>query len=474
MPQILALSRYNNTSVMPTVAAFDDKLPIVPYYKEDGNGFMTTLIQIKDRSAMHKACILIKHVIACGDGVIIKRKDGEPYAENKSLEAFLAKVNDKNESAQDVIQKMLFDEIMTRMHTVAITLQTIGEGEEQQVIREELSVTHEDISTFRLGKPIENKLKECYLSYRWTTDLVKYEQKKLMDFAERLPLFDGQDYAKSVIYSTTYETGTYYYAIPDYFTLEFKRWADISYAIPTYNHSRIENQFRPGGSMTLIGRLPEGKDPEDYVNEVQNRFTGEGNNSSMVISIVDQKDAAPIIEIFNDAPEGIFESLSTLATESVLRAHRLHPSILMATAGSLGQASELKTIFELFYKNVIEGYQSSVLKTWDTILEYAGFGEYTLEIANNSPISLLNNIDLSNILSINEIREELGYAPLDTEQGQTKTLAEIIGVGGLTAMKDIIADVNLSDASKRGLLAVAFNLNAEQINSILPPLTPTV
>ena len=300
MPQILALSRYNNTSVMPTVAAFDDKLPIVPYYKEDGNGFMTTLIQIKDRSAMHKACILIKHVIACGDGIIIKRKDGEQYVTNEALEAFLAKVNDKNESAEDVIQKMLFDEIMTRMHTVAITLQTVGEGEEQQVIREELSVTHEDISTFRLGKPIENKLKECYLSYRWTTDLVKYEQKKLMDFAERLPLFDGQDYAKSVIYSTTYETGTYYYAIPDYFTLEFKRWADISYAIPTYNHSRIENQFRPSGSMTLIGRPPEGKDADEYANEVQNRFTGEGNNSSLVVSIVDQKEAAPIIEIFNE------------------------------------------------------------------------------------------------------------------------------------------------------------------------------
>jgi hypothetical protein len=459
---------------MPTVAAFDDKLPIVPYYKEDGNGFMTTLIQIKDRSAMHKACILIKHVIACGDGVIIKRKDGEQYVTNEALEAFLAKVNDKNESAEDVITKMLFDEIMTRMHTVAITLQTIGEGEEQRVIREELSVTHEDISTFRLGKPIENRLKECYLSYRWTTDLVKYDAKKLIDFAERLPLFDGEDYAKSVIYSTTYETGTYYYAIPDYFTLEFKRWADISYAIPTYNHSRIENQFRPSGMITFFGRPPEGQEPQDFAQDVQNRLTGEGNNSSILINIVEQKEQAPAVEIFDDAPEGIFESLSTLATESVLRAHRLHPSILMATAGSLGQASELKTIFELFYKNVIEGYQSSVLKTWDTILDYAGFAEYTLEIANNSPISLLNNIDLSNILSINEIREELGYAPLDTEQGQTKTLAEIIGVGGLQAMTAIVSDVELSDASKRGLLSVAFNLNAEQINSILPPLTPTV
>jgi hypothetical protein len=63
---------------------------------------------------------------------------------------------------------------------------------------------------------------------------------------------------------------------------------------------------------------------------------------------------------------------------------------------------------------------------------------------------------------------------LETEQGQTKTLAEIIGVGGLQAMTAIVSDVTLSDASKRGLLAVAFNLNPEQINSILPPLTLTV
>jgi hypothetical protein len=144
----------------------------------------------------------------------------------------------------------------------------------------------------------------------------------------------------------------------------------------------------------------------------------------------------------------------------------------MATAGSLGQDKELKTIFDLFYKNTIEGYQKAVLKTWDKILDYAGFGEYTLDIANNNPISLLGNIDLSQILSVNEIRTELGYAELADEQSDTKTLAELIGVGGLQALTAIVSDPNLSRETKAGLLTVAFNLTADQINAILP-LEPT-
>jgi len=33
---ILALSRYNNTTVLPNAAKFDDKLPVIPFFKEDG------------------------------------------------------------------------------------------------------------------------------------------------------------------------------------------------------------------------------------------------------------------------------------------------------------------------------------------------------------------------------------------------------------------------------------------------------
>ena len=473
IPQIYALSRYTNTTVMPNAAKFDDKLPIIPFFKEDANNFIGTLTEMYNRSAMHKACILIKHVLACGDGIIINRKDGNPYVQNPELEEFLNEVNAYGETAEDVIKKQLFDDILTQMHTVRLTLETVGEGEDAIVNRNNLSVSHADISTFRLGKPVEGKMKECYLSYAWDSELKKYDAKALEKEAEKLQLFNGEDVAESVIYSTAYETGRYYYAIPDYFTLEFKRWADISYAIPTYNHSRIENQFKPSGSMTFIGRPPEGAQPQDFMYDVQQMFTGEGNNSRMLINMVENKDQAPIVELFDDAPQGIFETLSELATQSVLRGHRMHPSILMATAGSLGQANELRTIFELFYKNVIEGYQKRVLRTWDKVLDFAGFGEYTLDIANNNPISLLGNIDLSNVLSVNEIRTELGYEELADKQSE-KTLADKLGAENVRLMQAYLADNNLKTEQKRGVLKTLFNLNEVDINNILPLPNPTL
>lgn len=479
--QILALSRYSNTSVMPNAAKYDEKLPIIPFFKEDGNDFMGTLTEMYNRSAMHKSCIRIKHVIACGDGVIINRKDGQPYVKNQRLEDFLAEVNEYGQSVDEVISRQLFDQILTQMHTARLTADAMLLEKQEQTDPDEyivdkttLSVTHEDISTARLGKPVDKKLKDVYLSYCWRDELKKYDAKKLGEFAEMIPLFTGEELKDSIIFSTAYETGRYYYAVPDYFTLEFKRWADISYAIPTYNHSRIENQFRPSGMVTFIGNPPEGKTPNDFADDVQDRFTGESNNSRLIVNLVQQAEQAPKVEIFDDAPEGIFNDLSRLSTESVLRGHQMHPAILMATAGSLGQDKELKTIFDLFYKNTIEGYQKAVLRTWDKILDYAGFGEYTLDIANNNPISLLGNIDLSNILSVNEIRTELGYPELADEQSDTKTLAELIGVGGLQALTAIVSDPNLNREAKAGLLSVAFNLTADQINAILPVQTTTI
>jgi len=77
---------------------------------------------------MHKACILIKHVLACGDGIIINRKDGQPYTGNTELEAFLDEVNDYGETATDVITKQLFDEILTQMHSLKVTFRSDWRG----------------------------------------------------------------------------------------------------------------------------------------------------------------------------------------------------------------------------------------------------------------------------------------------------------------------------------------------------------
>jgi hypothetical protein len=469
VPNILGMARYNNTTVPSRAMKYDEKLPIIPFYKEDGNGFIQTLIEIAGRAATHKACLNIKHKMACGDGIIINRKDGQPYVTNTALEEFLDKVNSNGETAMDIISRMLYDEILTGSHCGQIvTAVSEVEGEKIADIKN-VSITHEDISTFRYAKPVDGKLADCYLSYCWADELKKYSTDLLIKHAKRLPLFYGQVEAESVIHSTSYQTGRNYYAIPDYFTLSFKRWADIEYAVPTYNHSRIENKFMPSGMITLIGQPTADVTSEDYCQSVLDVFTGEGNNSRLLVSNVDQKESAPIVEMFNDAPNGIFLDLDRLGQENILRAHRMHPSILMATAGSLGEASQLKVVFDTFYKMVIEDYQKSVIATWDKILEYVGFGDYTLDIANNSPISLLGNIDVNTILDKDEIRTELGYEALENDEG----IITKLGADNVRLMQEYLSNVNLTNEQKRGALKVIFGLTDQVITSLLPT-PPTI
>jgi hypothetical protein len=466
-PNILGMARYSNTTVPSRATKFDDKLPIIPFFKEDGNGFIQTLIDIYGRSATHKSCISIKNTLACGDGIMINRKDGQPYVKNIDLEAFLNDVNSTGETAQDIVNRMLFDEILTGSHCGQIVTEVLDVNGVQVPNKKNVSVTHEDVSTFRYATPTDNKLVDCWLSYSWNDDLKKYTPDLLNKYAKRLPIFYGQVEAESVIHSVGYQTGRNYYAIPDYFTLSFKRWADIEYAVPTYNHSRIENKFMPSGTITLIGQPTTEQTGNEYCQDVLDVFTGEGNNSKLLVTLVDQKESAPIVELFPDAQSGIFLDLDALGKENILTAHQMHPAILMAVSKGLSNASELKVVVDQFYKMVIEGYQKSVLRTWDRILKYAGFEDYTLDISNNSPISLLGNIDLSKVLSVNEQRTELGYAELPDMQSE-KSLADKLGVENVRLMQGYLSDVNLTREQKQGILKVLFNLQDSEIQAILP------
>jgi hypothetical protein len=136
----------------------------------------------------------------------------------------------------------------------------------------------------------------------------------------------------------------------------------------------------------MYGDPPQDMTPTEYANKIQDNFTGEGNNAKLITQLVSNKESAPDYTKFSNEPDGIFMSLDTLTQQNILRAHKLHPTLLMSTAGSLGQSSEIKTLFDWFYATVIDGYQKMVLEFWDKVLEHAGFGQYRLEIANNNPI----------------------------------------------------------------------------------------
>jgi hypothetical protein len=459
----LGLSSYNNTSVAPVEKLGDT--PIIPYFKEDGNGFPNTLVDMYERGGIHRAAIQIKHRLSCGDGLIIVRRDGEQYEENPILEKWLSKVNN-NQSAFEVISNQLLDVVLFNMTACQIA----GKG---------LSTTvhHQDTSTLRFAKPVEVKgepsvLDSVYISNYWgDKELKKPDERSLTEYAEKLPLFEGQA-DPSILVVKNYQPTRNYYPIPDYFSLSFKRWVDIEYKIPTYNDSRIDNKFMPSGIYSVYGDPPADMTAKQYAQQIQDSFTGEGNNSRLIVQLLSNKESAPDYTEMSNEPDGIFLNLDTLAQQSILRGHKMHPMFLMATAGSLGQSSEIKTLFELYYSSVIKGYQEMIIEFWNKVLDHAGFGEYSLSIANNNPVSILGTLDISKYLSVNEVRTQLGYEANESENSNEKSLYELLGA----AAPQVIATISSKElliSEKRSILQVLFGLDIEQVDKLVP-LTPTI
>jgi hypothetical protein len=446
--KILAMAGYQRTSVTATEKF--DNTPIIPYFKGDSNQFPTLVRNMYERGSVHRAAVQLKHRLACGDGIIVSRKDGNAYEVNEALEAWLKQVNPN----QSVFQVMI-DQLLDCVLCGAVAGQVTGDGAAT-------TVYHEDFSTVRLATPPKDaKIEFAYISNMWDeTELRKPDAKNLAEYATRLPLFNHTG-ETSLLIVQNYTLGRKYYPIPDYYSLSFKRWVDIEYKIPTYNDSQIDNGWMPSGILTMYGDPPQDMTPTEYANKIQDNFTGEGNNAKLITQLVSNKESAPEYVSFSNEPDGIFMSLDTLTQQNILRAHKLHPTLLMSTAGSLGQSSEIKTLFDWFYATVIDGYQKMVLEFWDKVLEHAGFGQYRLEIANNNPISMLGSIDISKYLSVNEVRVEMGYDPIE-ETVNTETLIQL---------KELAKDAMLTQEQRRNF-AIILGLDADKALLLFP--NPTV
>jgi len=446
---------YNSRSIGTTkapVAKVDPKSPIISTV--DNNTFFEDLIQSFERSPTHRTCVKIQSRLLQGDGRLITRRDGQPYEYNPELEDWLNNVNGY-ESFEDVFAKQGLDFILTGNYALRKTKTASG-----------VHVDHEDITTFRLAKPVAGELQECYLSNYWNTkELKQINNKTLKDYAIKIPLFEGDD---SVYFHKDYAPSHKWYGMPNYYSVAGMRWIDVEYKIPTYNLSSIDNRFMPSGLLSLFGEPPSGMTADEYLQGFLYQFTGEGNSSKLVAQILSNPEQEPKYTQINDQPDGIFTELQDLAQQNILVMHAMHPSILMAIAGKLGSTSgaEVQKQIEQYVSMVIDPYISSCMKVWNNILKEIGFGEYQLSIANNNPISLLGDIDLSTVLSVNEMREELGYSEL--KETTDKRLIEIIGVDGMERMQAIISApiTELPLPRKKAMLKVGFGLDEDQINEI--------
>ena len=110
-----------------------------------------------------------------------------------------------------------------------------------------------------------------------------------------------------------------------------------------------------------------------------------------------------------------------MAAQSIVTAHRWKASLAgIQTAGSLGSNQQIRSEFDIVFTDVIRNVQRKVLnKFLNPALQDAGewlgydWTNLSLDISKAYPVSFAGDIAVAQVLTQDELRKELGFAPLD-------------------------------------------------------------
>lgn len=235
------------------------------------------------------------------------------------------------------------------------------------------------------------------------------------------PVFERVDgVERSIVHLKFYEPTMQYWGVPDW--ISSKIWAELEYRIPKFNQSKFENGFTPSAIISLFGST-DSEEAQEVVNALKNCFTGTGNNSKMFVQALRDETSKAHVETLNNQSEGEFMDLQAMAAQAIVTGHRWKASLAgIQTAGSLGSNQQIRSEFDVVYNDVIRNVQRLVLnKFLNPALQDAGiwigsnWDSLSLDIAKAYPVSFAGDIDIKTVLTIDEMRKELGFAPLDNQ-----------------------------------------------------------
>ena len=383
-----------------------------PFFKESQNIYINDLAKRAKRSPTHGAILQSKTVYTAGQGFSYS-KDGEKIPQqdvDSSFLDYISEINGNRRSLHWLFGKNAYDYIYSGNAYIEVK-----QG------KEFTSVFYMDASKVRVSKS------NAFISNWWT--VIKNDPSQIdKDYpVETIELWNGKIDTKQkhfVIHIRNDVPEYDYYGLPEH--QQVLKWADVEYKIVQFNLDKLKNGFFPSVAMNIIGTPPEGMSEQTYVETIRDKFTDEGNNSKMMIQMVDGIEQAVQITEFSGASEGEMLQLQTIARDMIIAGHRWFPSLAgIATAGSLGSNQQIRNEYNIALKGVvIPQFQTPLLKSFNDLLKIVGF-DIEIGILNVAPVGIEDQLDPKMVLTKDEQRELLGFEPLTDEQKETVEPKEV-------------------------------------------------
>ena len=401
MENILSINL--STTTAPTVTEERGK-DWVNYGTEDwANLYPQFLIDLYYNSSTQAAIINSTAELIAGSGLVIEDEGERDLEAVVKLKKFFNSAN-SNETLDEVIKKIAFDFKLQG----AFALNIIW-SQDRTLISE---IYHIGVDKIRAEKANKlGKVEGYYVSADWSDTRLNKPY--------RVPAFNTNDRtsANQILYTGLYSPNMNAYYTPDY--VAANNWALVDQRVAEFQLSNINSGFSSSFMISFANGVPTQEERFQIEQSLTDKFTGANNAGKFILTFSDDKTRTP--EITAITPSDLdkqYLALQELLVQNILTAHRVTSKTLMgidSASGFSSNADELNAASNYFLNTVCKGYQAHIIRTLRKIFTVNNM-DMPVMFEQLKPITTkFTNQDLAGVLTSDEIREEMGYAPLDVE-----------------------------------------------------------
>lgn len=356
------------------------------------NLFPQAIAALNRQSPVHRGILNNKAIYTKGKGFSFDEK-------NIKLKTFIEKSDGKNNNLIKTIGNCIVD----KYHSGNAYLEIVkGIGF--------INVFHRDYTTARVHK--EGKHILFYSDWAHVSQAKGGEIKKIPIYPE-FEKVDGN--LRSVIHFKCYEPEFQHYGLPDW--IAAMDAAGICYKTNKWNLSRLDNSFVGSGVLLVEGNFNGAKERKDLKTKILKEFTGEGKQGKLMVAVKQLgeggKAAQSIFTPFNDVKDADWLSLHKQSIQDLIISHNWFRSLSgLAEAGQMGNTQQIRNEYQIAINTVVSAEQEIYLGEIKNLLKNElKIDSSSLAFINKPPVSIVDLLDPKTILTEDEQRGLLGYAP---------------------------------------------------------------
>jgi hypothetical protein len=402
MENIISINLSTTTAPVVTEVQGDN---YINYGTDDwANLYPQFLIDLYYNSSTQAAIINATSEMIAGEDLVIEDEEERDIEAVTKLKGFFANANG-NETLNEVIKKIAFDFKLQGAFALNIVW-----TEDRTQIAEVYQVPVEKI---RCEKPDEmGKVHAYYVSSDWSDVRLNEPQ--------RVPAFNINDRTSpnQILYTGLYSPNMNAYHTPDY--VAANNWALVDQRVAEYHLNNITNGFSGSYMISFANGVPTQEERFQIEQSLADKFAGSNNAGKFILTFSDDKTRTPDITPISSSDLSLqYLALQELLVQNILTGHRVTSPVLMGIKSDTGlgnNADELNSAANYYLNSVIKPYQEQIIKVLRKLFRVNGM-DMPIRFEQLKPITTrFTNQDLAAVMTQDEIREELGLAPLAKEE----------------------------------------------------------